>query len=66
MTMSEAQAPKKPAGRGGRNLELSEELKAYKGVWVFVEHDRGAVHQVSWELIGEGRKLADMLNVPLS
>ena len=64
--MSEAQAPKKPAGRGGRNLALSEELKAYKGVWVFVEHDRGAVHQVSWELIGEGRKLADMLNVPLS
>ncbi|MBE0589625.1 MAG: electron transfer flavoprotein subunit alpha, partial [Hydrogenophaga sp.] len=34
---------KRPAGRG-RNLELSDELKAYKGVWVFVEHDRGHVH----------------------
>ncbi|MDZ4292610.1 MAG: electron transfer flavoprotein subunit alpha, partial [Hydrogenophaga sp.] len=51
---------KRPAGRG-RNLELSDELKAYKGVWVFVEHDRGHVHSVSWELLGEARKLADTL-----
>ena len=29
-----------PAVRG-RNLELPEHLKAYKGVWVFIEHDRG-------------------------
>jgi len=58
-------APLKPAGRG-RNLELSEELKAYKGVWVFIEHERGHVHSVSWELLGEGRKLADQLGVPLS
>jgi hypothetical protein len=46
---------------GGRNLELPEHLKAYKGVWVFVEHDRGHVHGVSWELVGEARKLADKL-----
>jgi electron transfer flavoprotein alpha subunit len=64
--MSDAPAPKKPAGRAGRNLELPPHLKAYKGVWVFVEHDRGTVHQVSWELLGEGRKLADTLGVPLS
>ncbi len=64
--MSDAPAPRKPAGRGGRNLELPEHLKAYKGVWVFIEHDRGMVHQVSWELLGEGRKLADTLGVPLS
>lgn len=55
-----APAAKRPAGRG-RNLELSEELKAYKGVWVFIEHDRGHVHSVSWELLGEARKLADKL-----
>ncbi|OGA82632.1 MAG: electron transfer flavoprotein subunit alpha [Burkholderiales bacterium RIFCSPHIGHO2_01_FULL_63_240] len=54
----------KPAGRG-RNLELSDELKAYKGVWVFIEHERGHVHSVSWELLGEGRKLADQLGSPL-
>lgn len=64
--MSEDNAAKKPAGRGGRNLELPEHLKAYKGVWVFIEHDRGNVHQVSWELLGEGRKLADKLGVSLS
>jgi len=67
--MSEATAPskapaKKPAGRG--NFELDERLKAYKGVWVFIEHERGEVHPVSWELLGEGRKLADQLGVELS
>ena len=66
--MSEANAPsaapaKKPAGRG--NFELDERLKAYKGVWVFIEHERGEVHPVSWELLGEGRKLADKLGVEL-
>jgi len=67
--MSEASTPseaptKKPAGRG--NFELDERLKAYKGVWVFIEHERGEVHPVSWELLGEGRKLADRLGVELS
>ncbi|CAG9227948.1 electron transfer flavoprotein subunit alpha [Burkholderia vietnamiensis] len=51
---------------GGRNLELPEHLKAYKGVWVFVEHDRGHVHGVSWELVGEARKLADKLGSDVS
>lgn len=63
--MSEANEAKKPAARGGRNTELPEHLKCYKGVWVFIEHDRGQVHTVSWELLGEGRKLADKLGVPL-
>ncbi len=64
--MSEDTAPKRPAGRAGRNTELPEHLKSFKGVWVFVEHDRGRAHTVSWELIGEGRKLADSLGVPLA
>jgi electron transfer flavoprotein alpha subunit len=65
--MSEPQAPsRKPAARAGRNFELPEHLKAYQGVWVFVEHDRGAVHPVSWELLGEGRKLADLLGAKLA
>ena len=44
--MSEAAKPAAPkaAGRAGRNTELPEHLKAYKGVWVFIEHDRGHVH----------------------
>ncbi|MGQ9371341.1 electron transfer flavoprotein subunit alpha/FixB family protein [Azospirillum sp. ST 5-10] len=57
--MSEA-APSKPQGR---RFQLPEHLKAYQGVWVIVEQERGAVHSVSWELVGEARKLADKLGV---
>jgi electron transfer flavoprotein alpha subunit len=65
--MSEAAKPAaRPAGRGGRNTELPEHLKCYKGVWVFVEHDRGHVNPVSWELMGEARKLADKIGVDVS
>lgn len=60
---AEKAAPRK-SGRG--KGELDERLKAYKGVWVFIEHERGHVHPVSWELLGEGRKLADTLGVTLS
>lgn len=42
------------------------DLGAWRGVWVNVELERGRVHPVSWELLGEGRKLADHLGVPLS
>jgi electron transfer flavoprotein alpha subunit len=58
-------ATPRPAGRS-RSVELSEELMAYKGVWVFIEHDRGHVHSVSWELVGEARKLADKLGCEVS
>ncbi|GMU47255.1 MAG: electron transfer flavoprotein subunit alpha [Porticoccaceae bacterium] len=61
--MTEAKAPAK---RAGRKVELDPRLAAYQGVWVFVEHERGQAHSVSWELMGEGRKLADQLGVPLS
>ncbi len=53
-------------GRAGMKKELPERFKAYKHVWVFVELERGAVHPVSWELMGEGRKLADKLGVQLA
>ena len=39
-----APAAPRAAGRAGRNTELPEHLKAYKGVWVFVEHDRGRAY----------------------
>jgi len=60
--MSE-QAPARPANR--RKVALDPRLAAYKGVWVFVEHERGQAHSVSFELLGEGRKLADALGVEL-
>lgn len=33
---------------------------------MFIELERGRVHPVSWELLGEGRKLADALGVELA
>jgi electron transfer flavoprotein alpha subunit len=65
-TASAVPATPRPAGRAGRNTELPEHLKSYKGVWVFVEHDRGQVNAVSWELMGEARKLADKLQVSVA
>ncbi|WP_128000752.1 electron transfer flavoprotein subunit alpha/FixB family protein [Piscinibacter defluvii] len=61
-----APAAPRAAGRAGRNTELPEHLKSYKGVWVFIEHDRGHVHPVSWELMGQARILADKLQVSVA
>ncbi|MDO9709872.1 electron transfer flavoprotein subunit alpha/FixB family protein [Paracraurococcus lichenis] len=57
----------KPAGgRAGMKKELPEHFKAYRHVWVYVEVEHGAIHPVSLELLGEGRKLADKLGVELA
>lgn len=53
---------KKPAKK---KVELDPRFADYRHVWVFIESERGAVHPVSWELLGEGRKLADALQVQL-
>ena len=37
------------------------DISEYKDVWVFIEHEQGKVSSVSFELLGEGRKLADAL-----
>ncbi|MEJ2458777.1 MAG: electron transfer flavoprotein subunit alpha/FixB family protein [Novosphingobium sp.] len=61
---------KKPAptggGRANTKKELPEHFKAYKHVWVAVEIEHGEVHSVSFELLGEGRKLADKRGVELA
>ncbi|MEW5769135.1 MAG: electron transfer flavoprotein subunit alpha/FixB family protein [Pseudomonadota bacterium] len=57
--------PSQPAKKK-RKVVLDERLQAYRGVWVFIEHERGRVHPVSLELLGEGRKLADALGVELA
>jgi len=54
-----------PASRASAKKELPEHFRDYKHVWVFIELERGDVHPVSWELLGEGRKLADKLGVEL-
>ncbi|HET7831718.1 MAG TPA: electron transfer flavoprotein subunit alpha, partial [Gallionella sp.] len=55
---------KKPAGK--KKLALDPKLAAYRGIWVFIEHERGNAHSVSWELLGEARKLADQLGVQVA
>ncbi len=65
--MTAKPAPQPSAGgRAGMKKELPERFRSYKHVWVFVELERGVVHPVSWELMGEGRKLADKLGVQLA
>ena len=65
--MSDAKPAPKPAGsRAGMKKELPEKFKSYKHVWVFIEFEHGQVHPVSLELLGEGRKLADKLDVELA
>jgi electron transfer flavoprotein alpha subunit len=42
-----------------------KDLTAYKDVWVFCEQKKGVIQSISYELLGEGRKLADKLGVKL-
>jgi len=38
----------------------------WSGVWVIIEYNNGKVAPVSWELLGEGRKLANAIGCGLS
>jgi len=40
-------------------------LEAFRGVWVFAEQREGTLQEVAFELLGEGRVLADQLGVEL-
>lgn len=41
-------------------------IALWKGVWVFIEQFESHAHEVSWELLGKGRELADDLGVELA
>ncbi|MFC1809056.1 4Fe-4S binding protein, partial [Candidatus Omnitrophota bacterium] len=43
-----------------------KDLRGYKGVLVFCEQKNGIIQSISYEMLGEGRKLADQLGVELS
>jgi electron transfer flavoprotein alpha subunit len=64
--MSQPAKPAPASGRAGTKKELPEHFKAYKHVWVAMECEHGVVHPVSFELLGEGRKLADKRGVELA
>jgi electron transfer flavoprotein alpha subunit len=44
----------------------TKDISSYKGVWIFAEQHRGVVQSVTYELLGKGRELADMLGTSLS
>jgi electron transfer flavoprotein alpha subunit len=41
------------------------DLSAYKDVWIFAEQKDGKIQSITYELLGEGRKLADQLKMKL-
>jgi electron transfer flavoprotein alpha subunit len=43
----------------------THDLSAYKDVWVFAEQHDGIIQSITFELLGEGRKLADALGMNL-
>jgi electron transfer flavoprotein alpha subunit len=45
--------------------ELTPDWSDYRGVMIVVEQRRGVAKAVSWQLMGEGRKLADKLETKL-
>lgn len=44
---------------------VDSDLDSYKNVWVFVEQHDGEIQTVTYELLGEGRKLSDELGMDL-
>ncbi len=44
-----------------KSAAVSKDLSAYRDVWVFCEQKKGAVQTISYELLGEGKKLAKSL-----
>lgn len=50
--------PERGAGEG--------DITAYKGVWVWVEQFKGEASSISWEMMGQGRKIADALGTTLT
>jgi electron transfer flavoprotein alpha subunit len=64
--MSDAPAPAAAqTSRAGTKKELPPHFQGYEHVWAFIEMEHGIVHPVSFELLGEGRKLADKRHVEL-
>jgi electron transfer flavoprotein alpha subunit/NAD-dependent dihydropyrimidine dehydrogenase PreA subunit len=49
-----------------RQAEETGAADAYRGVWVWVEQFNGQASSISWEMMGQGRRLADQLGVSLT
>ncbi|MFC1591030.1 electron transfer flavoprotein subunit alpha [Thermodesulfobacteriota bacterium] len=56
--------PEEEAPAGDQGAESN--IALWNGVWVYIEQVGGKAHEVSWELLGKGRELADDLGVELA
>lgn len=45
--------------------ESAPDFSEYRGIWVCVQHRRGEVAPVSWQLLGVARQLAGEIDVPV-
>lgn len=61
-----AEQPAQSASAEEKKAAPVASVDGSSGVWVIVEYINGNISQVSWELLGEGRKLADALGCELS
>ena len=48
-----------------KQVESKSDLSVYKDVWIVAEQKDGVIQSITYELLGEGRKLADQLGVNL-
>lgn len=48
-----------------KDTAVTRDLSGYKDVWVFAEQTDGKIMSVTYELLGEGKKLADSLGMNL-
>lgn len=55
-----------PVGAIEIKKKVAKAAEGYNGVWVFAEQRKGDLAPVSFELLGEGRRLAENLGVELS
>ncbi len=44
---------------------VTQDISAYKGVWVVAEQNKGVLQSVTYELLGKGKELADKLEAEL-
>jgi len=49
-----------------RPAAAAADLAAYQGVWVWIEQFEGKACSISWEMVGEGRRLADQRGTTLT
>lgn len=69
IAIEEVKAQARPEGAGeaeGATARPEAGADRWRGVWVFAEQRRGKPSSVVYELLGEGRKLADDLSEELS